>query len=909
MSGDQSVVDRLRSLPITGRNRRFVQYLIVGLVGISINEGLLFLVSGIGGLSYVIGGTVGRVVSTFVNFVINDRWTWRSYGSIGHRPWAWRATKYGMTRLVGIAIGVVALVAFVELLGLHYLVANVAAIGVGALWGFTASDRFVWQANRDGAVAGDLGWPAVQERLAKVDRPTWSVVAVSAGVFVVFSLLTVQLYRGYWTTGSDFGSYVHMLSTTLDGQGFLIHGKYRVSHPEGSYWGAHFSLTLLLFLPLFAVVRSPMTLLVAKSFLLASSVLALWFVARTHIRSDRLAGAVVLSYALNPFLWSAWLFDFQEQSLLPVLIFGAYYAYARRRYVAFLGLLALVLLTNEFVIFIVIGALSGLVVAAYRGGRLDDERWVLLAGFLFVLFAQVLSGAVMDRFSLYGGIPMASIAGPLKPYVGPRVGVGELLALGVRDPTLIVSALGVNLSDKLLYFVVFLVPVVFLSLNDEVSVGALAPYLLFSWFFAGRSIYYMFGAHYPLYLLPFLYIGAVRVVGRSAISIPSQELLFRLLATVIAINIVTGAVVGFDLNVVPVPTQNEHTETLERAIDGIPADASLLTQNDIYPHVAMRPNANYVVRPDMFHQYQREYGAITPEYVLYDTRLTGRPYDWSRAVQAAFGDRLGTEYGLYQYQDGIYVYKRGYSGRIALIDDDYEFDERFDAGEFELSQENARVVGDEIVGSGAGEGNLWFGPYIELPPGNYTATYRVNVESTGDDPVLRLNVGAGHNSRVVAERTVGATDGWENVTLAFTLDRPTTGVEFRGAQAGGDGTARFEAVRVVLQSTDYETGGSGNGTTAAGGAVPPELWMELNSVPAEDDPSVDANESDADVDSNESESDAETGGSGPAETGGSGVARLAAFPAGLTAGPPPASPARPSRIDSDRAPSAEVSDE
>jgi uncharacterized membrane protein len=498
--------------------------------------------------------------------------------------------------------------------------------------------------------------------LRSVDRPTWYVVGFAATLFVAFAAYTTWLYSAYWMGGSDFGAYVHMFSTTLDGEGLLLHGKYRVSQPRGSYWGGHFSLTLLGFLPIFALVPSPVTLLVAKSAVVAASIPLLWTLARETVGDDTVAGLVTASYALNPFLWSAWVFDFQEQALLPLLVFGAFLAYHRDQRGAFVVLATLAFLTNEFAIIIFAGALAGTVVAAARAGELRDRAPMLAVTGTAVVVTFALAAFVTSQFSVNAGIPYASFSEAFKPYLDTRTGGAELLAVVATNPSVLVESFTHQLTQKLLYFIALFAGVVFLGLNDEVSAGAVVPYLGFAWFFAGREIYHMFGAHYPFYLLPFIYVGTVRVLGRVDIGTPSRGLLRRLFVTIILVNTFAGFAVGADHNVFPVQTDPEHNRVVEAAIDDIPEEASLLTQNDLYPHVATRPEATYVGRPDMFRMYQEMHGPVTPQYVLLDGGLVARQNDWSGPVAEAFDGRLETEYGLYRCEDGVAVYRRGYTG-------------------------------------------------------------------------------------------------------------------------------------------------------------------------------------------------------------------------------------------------------
>jgi uncharacterized membrane protein len=110
----------------------------------------------------------------------------------------------------------------------------------------------------------------------------------------------------------------------------------------------------------------------------------------------------------------------------------------------------------------------------------------------------------------------------------------------------------------------------------------------------------------------------------------------------------------------PVDTPGERERLVAEAIDTVPRDETLITQNDVYPHVAARPTARYVAAPAQFERYQRQHGPVRPEYVLVDSHSK----HWSKKLTEGFGDRLGTEYGRYRAEDGIVLWKRGYEGPV-----------------------------------------------------------------------------------------------------------------------------------------------------------------------------------------------------------------------------------------------------
>jgi uncharacterized membrane protein len=641
--------------------------------------------------------------------------------------------------------------------------------------------------------------------------PTWYVLGLSLVLFIGFSVYMSLLYQSFWLTGADFGAYIHMFESTLSGNGWLEQGKYTVRGPEASYWGGHFTLTLLAFLPIYALFPSPYTLIIIKSFLLAASIPMLWVLARSYIESDRVAGLLTASYALNPFLWSAWLFDFQEQILLPVLIFAAYYAYSKRRYTAFLVLLTLVLFTNEFMVLLTAGFLAGLAVAAYRGGRLRDEAPVFGVAVAVLIAARVISSWAIAQHSQASGIPTDVIAGPIQPFVeGIRVGIGQLVAIVLAHPGLIIESVAVAILDKAMFLVLLLVPVLFVAAVDEVSLGPLIPFLGFAWLFAGRSVYYTFGAHYPLYLLPFIYIGAVRVFGRIDFAAATdraarardrtesrtsaRRVLSVLLALVLVVNVGVG--VAFAAQENAVPSTGEHTELLDEAIETIPKNTTLLTQNDIFPHVAARENATFTANRSLFYRYQQKHGMPTPEYILIDTQLETQHIGWARPIRLIYSGQFGSPYGLAYYDRGIWIFKRGYDGPLQGIRGPPTFEPRT----YKLSElipNDAILINGNLVGYGGDSGAYyWYGPGTMLPPGNYTVTFQANVTSTGSQPVATLEVAAGVMPSAIASKTVTETNGVENVTVEFSLNQTRTNVEFRAAQAGGKGRIALENITV-----------------------------------------------------------------------------------------------------------------
>lgn len=130
---------------ITPQNKRLVRYLIVGVLGLGINQAVFLVLYNHTAMPYFVAGFLGSAVSTFANYVINDSWTWRDNGTDGILQWIWRGLKYAATRIVGLGIGTISQILFVEILLINPAIANILKVGVGALWGFGASEKWVWK--------------------------------------------------------------------------------------------------------------------------------------------------------------------------------------------------------------------------------------------------------------------------------------------------------------------------------------------------------------------------------------------------------------------------------------------------------------------------------------------------------------------------------------------------------------------------------------------------------------------------------------------------------------------------------------------------------------------------------------------------------------------------------------------
>jgi len=76
------------------------------------------------------------------NFALNDRWTFRGVAS--RHTWVGRMCRYNAIAAGGALISLAMLAALTFGIGMHYLLANLVAIGAGTIWNYVVNSRLTW---------------------------------------------------------------------------------------------------------------------------------------------------------------------------------------------------------------------------------------------------------------------------------------------------------------------------------------------------------------------------------------------------------------------------------------------------------------------------------------------------------------------------------------------------------------------------------------------------------------------------------------------------------------------------------------------------------------------------------------------------------------------------------------------
>jgi dolichol-phosphate mannosyltransferase len=122
--------------------QRFQKFIVVGSIGLVVNQGLLFLLRDFGDVRLVFASPMAIFASMIVTFTLNEMWTWHDRGS---GPIKSRIALYFPINLVGLLINFVVLTMLVDHAGWHYLLANLVGAGCAAIWNFVLNNMVTWR--------------------------------------------------------------------------------------------------------------------------------------------------------------------------------------------------------------------------------------------------------------------------------------------------------------------------------------------------------------------------------------------------------------------------------------------------------------------------------------------------------------------------------------------------------------------------------------------------------------------------------------------------------------------------------------------------------------------------------------------------------------------------------------------
>jgi putative flippase GtrA len=129
--------------------QRFAKFGLVGTWGFMVNMSILWFLTEVGGLYYLLSSIVAVEIALINNYVLNDLWTWQDRGKPGKREYLKRMLKYHITASAAMLTNISILWFFTELVGIYYLVSNIFGILCGAALNFFVNDRWTFRHRKE----------------------------------------------------------------------------------------------------------------------------------------------------------------------------------------------------------------------------------------------------------------------------------------------------------------------------------------------------------------------------------------------------------------------------------------------------------------------------------------------------------------------------------------------------------------------------------------------------------------------------------------------------------------------------------------------------------------------------------------------------------------------------------------
>ncbi len=633
-------------------------------------------------------------------------------------------------------------------------------------------------------------------------------VALYSLVFSYLSMVRMySLYMHAW----DLGNYNQALYTTLKNGVLLHYTADLAANPSGSILGVHFSLILLLLLPFYAIAPRPETLLVLQSVFIGIGAIPIYLLARAKGGSRSRALVFATVYLVNPAIQGINWVEFHPEAFIPAFaLFSLYYLETKRWKMYYMSTL-LTLSTLEPAAFLVLlTALSygwrkrtQLVAALRERKPLSEPLLVTLSTASAALVWLFVALSVVrlynpNELTLFGGI-----------YTWQTLGANSLLSVplaALLSPTRAFTALTSNSGQKIVYlFTIFgtlgLLPLLALSIT-AIGFAWLGVALL-----SDNPIYYSIATQYPAFVIPYAVAGAVHASkqltrkGFAAIS------LYAILSGALLSPLVLGGTVGYSYaGPYGPPSIVPHDQSVASLVSMIPENASVLTQDNVFPLVSSRYNA-YVVPTRSFFpigtSFQSELSNYLGrvDYALFDPVLDPIPAYYSLAQLKALG------FGLKASSDGALLFEKDYAGPPALAT---AYTRTYNYADLELlccrsavdPDAHSRYVFAHDSASGI-QGNFWTGPWTLLAPGEYRVDFRMKILQPTQNYIITLGL-ISYSMEVALGQNGIPGQGVSDSFLAYPNQIPTEQVAFPIYPGNFSAVGQYVSLRVVFKSDSFQ---------------------------------------------------------------------------------------------------------
>lgn len=134
----------IKKIPIINRfDKLFWSYLFISVIATIVDVLILFLLTDIIKIYYLISGTISFFFGTIVAYIGQKTITFKDQ----NKQIAKQFGLFAFISFIGLLINLGVLKICVDVLGLHYMIGKVIAIGIGFFWNYTANRKITFKKN------------------------------------------------------------------------------------------------------------------------------------------------------------------------------------------------------------------------------------------------------------------------------------------------------------------------------------------------------------------------------------------------------------------------------------------------------------------------------------------------------------------------------------------------------------------------------------------------------------------------------------------------------------------------------------------------------------------------------------------------------------------------------------------
>ncbi|MEE9573529.1 MAG: DUF2079 domain-containing protein, partial [Candidatus Neomarinimicrobiota bacterium] len=462
------------------------------------------------------------------------------------------------------------------------------------------------------------------------DKIQLSIIVCITVYTIIFSYFTILRHYSFDSGAWDLGTYEQMLWNTIN-SGKLFWTAPDPINPTGFFFGTHFSPILFIILPIYFLHQATETLLVLQSFVIALGALPLYWLARDELKS-KIAGVVIaLAYLLYAPLHGVNWFDFHTQAFIPLFFNLAFYYFTKKKWIKYLICVIFVLSVNEAMPLMII-------TMGFYG--LWKRRNYITEYFSKKKSTFIDKTALISLSTIVIGFVWFIIARKIISSINPSLPFTMWSEFGTDLPSIIINmvsdpvhTLEVMFSwyavDKLFYIVGLFLPLLFLSFFDPPSLFIALPWIGMSFLSNINPYITPVGYQYPAHILSIIFVSAIYGVKRLRIikeridlspkfkwTKPlkiSNKRLQRIALVLIMVCSVSTFIglsplgINLKIGVNGRPFGSSYNDVLRDVIAVIQDNASISTQDNVFPIFARRMNAY-------------PYPSAKADYILVDSR-------------------------------------------------------------------------------------------------------------------------------------------------------------------------------------------------------------------------------------------------------------------------------------------------